>query len=95
MITHLSLEAVLAVENLNPQAPPGSNGLLLLGNYLKWLAYLVGLLGIVYGGAKFAVEKWNGGVCESPKIVAASLIGGAVVAASGALMTQIINAAGS
>ncbi|WP_331723012.1 hypothetical protein [Nocardia sp. NBC_00511] len=95
MITHLALTAVLSIEQLNPQAPPGSGGLLLLANYGKWLAYLVGLCGIVYGGARFAIEKWNGGACESPKIVAASMIGGGIIAASGALLTAVTNASGS
>ncbi|MGW4247667.1 hypothetical protein [Nocardia sp. NPDC004722] len=92
MITHLALTTWQAVEQLDPQAPPGSKGLVLLANYGKWLAYLLGLCGIVYGGARFAIEKWNGGVCESPKIVAASLIGGGIIAASGPLLTAVINA---
>lgn len=83
----------LAVVDLTPEAPPGSNGLLLLGRYGKWLAFLAGLLGIVYGGGRFAVEKWSGGAVESPKIIAGCLIGGAVVAASGALLNAVITAA--
>ncbi|MBL1080080.1 hypothetical protein JK358_37355 [Nocardia sp. 2] len=85
-------EVVLAVEDLVPVAPPGSKGLLMLAQYGKWLAYLVALCGIVYGGGRFAVEKWSGGACESPKVVAASIIGGIIVAVSTTLLNTVVSA---
>lgn len=94
MITELSA-LFLAVEDITPKAPPGSNGLLLLASYGKWFAFLAALCGIVYGGGKFAVEKYNGGSIESPKIIAGCLIGGAVAAASGALLNAVVVAAQS
>lgn len=92
MITHLST-LYLAVENIDPVPPPGSKGLLQIMSYLKYLGYLAGLGGIIYGGAKFAWEKWNGGTVESPKIISACLVGGVVIAAATPLLNAVISAA--
>lgn len=99
MITHLStlyLAATehLAVENVDPVPPPGSGGLLQLVSYAKYLGYLGGLIGIIYGGGRFAWEKWNGGSVESPKIISACLVGGIVIAVSTPLLNAAISAAG-
>ncbi|WP_067694038.1 hypothetical protein [Nocardia jejuensis] len=95
MITEHFSTVVLAVENLDPVAPPGSGALRTIGSYIKYLAYFAALVGIVYGGGRFAVEKWNGGSVESPKIIAACLVGGAVIAVATPLLEAVITAAGS
>ncbi|MEV6071822.1 hypothetical protein AB0L82_35235 [Nocardia sp. NPDC052001] len=95
MITEHLSTVVLAIEHIDPVPPPGSNGLLQIARYFKYLAFLGGLLGIIYGGGRFAFEKWNGGAVESPKIIAACLIGGVVIAAASPLLEAVVTAASS
>lgn len=77
------------VSNITPEAPPGSNGLLKLMRWLQWIVLLAGIAGIMYGGGRFAWERWSGGVLESPKIVAGAMIGGVVATSAAAIMNAV------
>ncbi|WP_109524860.1 hypothetical protein [Nocardia aurea] len=83
--------SVLAqAETPTPEAPPGAEGLRKLTRYLAWLVMLSGVAAIVFAGGKFAWEKWQGGMLESPKMVLGALIGGIIATSAGTLMNQIV-----
>lgn len=91
LLTALDHTSVLAqTERFPPEAPPGSEGLKKLVRYLSWLVLLSGVAAIIFAGGKFAWEKWQGGMLESPKMVLGALIGGMVATSAGTLMTQIL-----
>lgn len=80
--------AVLAVEPLPPESPPGADYLYKLGRWAVWIFLLGGSVAIAYAGGRFAWEKSTGGETKSPQIVLAALIGGVVSVTS----SQILNA---
>ncbi|MEV0297056.1 hypothetical protein [Nocardia sp. NPDC050710] len=77
-------------ENYTPEAPPGVEGLKKLVRYLTWFVLLSGVAAIIFAGGKFAWEKWQGGMLESPKMVVGALIGGIVATSAGTIMNEII-----
>ncbi|ATL72542.1 hypothetical protein [Nocardia terpenica] len=95
MITALVMQSTDVLAQLNtdltPTPPAGSGGLIYLGRILMWCCLLGGILAIVYGGGKFGWEKWTGGAVESPKIIAASMIGGIVSVSASQLMDAVIS----
>ncbi|MGW4354632.1 hypothetical protein ACWELJ_21385 [Nocardia sp. NPDC004582] len=95
MITHLmaSTEFLAQLDqNITPQAPAGSNGIIMLLRIGMWFVLISGVAGVMYGGGRFAWEKFNGGAIESPKIIAGSLIGGVFAVSASGLMNMVITA---
>ncbi|MCM6774416.1 hypothetical protein NDR87_14240 [Nocardia sp. CDC159] len=80
---------VLAEIKVTPVAPPGSDGLIKIVNWLGWLVMLAGVAALMYAGGKFGWERWHGGAVESPKIVLGALAGGIVATSAGQIMQQI------
>ncbi len=78
------------ITQISPEAPPGSNGLLKLMRWLMWVVLLAGIAGIIYGGGRFAWERWNGGALESPKIVIGALVGGVIATSAAAIMNAVV-----
>lgn len=97
MITHLTMASTEYLaqldQNITPKAPAGSNGILEIVRIFMWVVLLSGGCAIMYGGGKFAWEKWTGGVIESPKIIAGALIGGVVAVSSFPLLNMAVTAA--
>ncbi|WP_331758380.1 hypothetical protein OG225_40390 (plasmid) [Nocardia sp. NBC_01377] len=90
--TVLDHGAVLAqVKNYTPEQPPGSAGLEKLMRYLAWIVLLSGVAAIMFAGGKFAWEKWQGGMLESPKMVLGALIGGILATSAGTIMNGIVS----
>ncbi|WP_433600344.1 hypothetical protein ACQPXH_00275 [Nocardia sp. CA-135953] len=85
----LSAVTHLAEVSVTPVAPPGSERFLRLVGWASWFAMIAGVVGIIYGGGKFAWERMHGGAIESPKIIAGALIGGVFVTISGMLMNGV------
>ncbi|MGN2635037.1 hypothetical protein ACTD5D_02340 [Nocardia takedensis] len=82
---------VLAQEiNIKPTAPPGSNQIINLVNYLAWLVSLAGIAALIYAGGKFGWERWHGGSVESPKIIAAAMAGGILATSAGPIMNAVV-----
>lgn len=94
-MSHLSvfLDAVVLAQqvNISPEAPPGSQGLIKIVNWLAWFVMLAGIAALIYAGGKFGWERWHGGALESPKIVLGALIGGILATSAGTIMTQIVS----
>ena len=82
--------AVLAVDSIQPEAPPGSTQIIRLVRYLMWGVLLAGVGAIVYAGGKFGWEKWNGSALESPKMVLAAAIGGIVATSASSIMNAVV-----
>jgi hypothetical protein len=90
---HTVTDTVLfAIElDINPEAPPGANGLLKLLNWLLWGVFIACVAAVVFSGGKFAWEKWSSGSSDAMKMLVGSLVG-AVIAGSA---SQILNAVSS
>lgn len=78
------------IPNITSETPPGSLGLLRLVRWLLWGVMLSGVAGITYAGGRFAWEKWNGGVLESPKMVVGAAIGGIVATSASTILNTIV-----
>jgi len=90
MFETLCHTAVLAVDSIQPEAPPGSTQVLRLVRYLMWFVMLCGVSAMIYAGGKFGWEKWNGATLESPKIVAAAAIGGVIATSASSIMNAVV-----
>ncbi|NUS43521.1 MAG: hypothetical protein HOQ24_07530 [Mycobacteriaceae bacterium] len=95
MVLHAAMDTynVLAQApfgNVQPEAPPGADGLNRILRWLMWFVMLSGLTGIIFAGGKFAWEKWTGGALESPKMVAGAAIGGVVATSAGSIMNAVV-----
>ncbi|MCU1641736.1 hypothetical protein [Nocardia sp.] len=89
----LDAVSVLAQQvTITPEAPPGSQGILKIVNWLSWFVMLAGIAALIYAGGKFAWERWHGGAVEAPKIVLGALVGGIIATSAGTIMTQITTA---
>lgn len=86
----LSHAVILAVDDIQPEAPPGSGQILRLVRYLMWFVMLCGVAAIIYAGGKFGWEKWNGSTLESPKMVAAAAVGGIIATSASSLMNAVV-----
>ncbi|TQM32675.1 hypothetical protein [Nocardia bhagyanarayanae] len=75
---------------IKPVSPPGSNRLITLVNWLRYLVNLAGIAAIIYGGGRFGWERFHGGTVESPKIISAAIIGGVVAAMSARIMGEVV-----
>jgi hypothetical protein len=83
--------AVLAqMGDPSPEAPPLSDKIIQMTRYLTWFVLLSGVTSIVFGGGKFAWEKWNGGTLTAPKQIAGAMTGGAVATSAGTIMNAIM-----
>lgn len=91
MDTYNTVVAQPQFGTVQPEAPPGSNGILRLIRWLMWFVMLSGMTGIIYAGGRFAWEKWNGGALESPKMVAGAAVGGLVATSAGAIMNAVVS----
>ncbi|WP_433678817.1 hypothetical protein [Nocardia sp. CA-119907] len=78
------------VTNYQPEAPPGSDGLEKLVRYLMWFVLLSGVSAMIFAGGKFAWEKWQAGMIESPKMIVGALIGGIVATSAGTIMNGVL-----
>ncbi|MFI5501028.1 hypothetical protein ACIA5E_18375 [Nocardia asteroides] len=76
---------------VNPTVPPGGEKFTNLLGYLSWLVMFAGVTALTYAGGKFGWERWHGGAVESPKIVAAALVGGIIATSAGAIMNAAVN----
>ncbi len=93
VLTAVSESASLLTQEIkvNPTVPPGGEKLTNLVGYLSWLVILAGVTALTYAGGKFGWERWHGGAVESPKIVAAALVGGIIATSAGAIMNAAVN----
>lgn len=89
-LLHQATDMWLALDNPTPEAPPGNEKLMRLVRYLTWFVLLSGMTAIVFGGGKFAWEKWHTGAMESPKMIGGAMIGGVIATTAGSLMTAAI-----
>jgi 4-hydroxybenzoate polyprenyltransferase len=94
MVLHLAVDTygVLAQEfgNVQPEAPPASNGIIRLVRWLMWFVMLSGITGIMWSGGKFAWERWSGSSMESPKMVVGALVGGIIATSAGTIMNAVV-----
>ncbi|WP_019925556.1 hypothetical protein [Nocardia sp. BMG111209] len=81
---------VLAVDSIQPEAPPGSGQFLKLIRWLMWFVMLCGVSAMIYAGGKFGWEKWNGAALESPKMVAAAAVGGVIATSASSIMNAVV-----
>ncbi|MCF4006119.1 hypothetical protein L1O03_02865 [Corynebacterium uropygiale] len=83
----MTIDILANVISTTPVAPPGADRFQWLVSIFTWFCYIAAVLGIVYGGARFAWEKWvRGGDLQAPKIIMGALIGGVVMAIAPSLI---------
>ncbi|MBO0854660.1 MAG: hypothetical protein J2P18_12950 [Nocardia sp.] len=91
LAVHDAYTTVLAqVGNPTPETPPVADKLMKLVRYFTWFVLLSGILAIVYGGGRFAWEKWSGGPIDSPKMVAGAMVGGVIATSAGTIMNAVL-----
>ncbi|MEV5835372.1 hypothetical protein [Nocardia sp. NPDC052112] len=79
---------------VTPKAPPGSEKLINIVNYLSWLVMVAGIAALIYAGGKFGWERFHGGALESPKIVLGALVGGIIATSAGGIMQAVVTGTG-
>ncbi|MGX1779250.1 hypothetical protein ACWIGW_44585 [Nocardia brasiliensis] len=89
MVTSAS-EVFWAVDSVTPENPPIAEALYKLLRYLLWFVLFGGMAAIIYGGGKFAWEKWNGLDGESTRMIAGSCIGGIVSMSAAAILNAVL-----
>lgn len=83
--------AVLAQDiTITPTAPPGSDKVITLVNFMAWFVTLAGIAAVIYAGGKFGWERWHGGSVESPKILLGALFGGILATSAGPIMNAVV-----
>lgn len=87
---HDSYTTLAQVGNPTPEAPPLADKITQMTRYLTWFVLLSGVTAIMFGGGKFAWEKWNGGALTAPKQIAGAMMGGAVATSAGTIMNTIM-----
>lgn len=93
MITHMvtsASEVWLAVDSVSPENPPIADALYKLLRYLLWFMLFGGVAAIIYGGGKFAYEKWNGLGGESTQMIVGACIGGIVSMSAAAILNAVL-----
>ena len=58
-MSHLAL-SLMTIPNPTPEAPPGSEGLLTLLNWLSWIVIICGLAGFLISLCLLAFSAWTG-----------------------------------
>ncbi|MDO1481541.1 hypothetical protein [Rhodococcus ruber] len=79
--------------DINPEVPPGANGLLKLLNWLLWGVTLACVAALIFSGGKFAWEKWQHGSGDSPKMLVGSLVGAIVAISANQILGAVTSAA--
>ncbi|MGV9948790.1 hypothetical protein [Rhodococcus aetherivorans] len=79
--------------DINPEVPPGANGLLKLLNWLLWGVTLACVAALIFSGGKFAWEKWQHGSGDSPKMLVGSLVGAIVAISANQILSAVVGAA--
>ncbi|MEU1981599.1 hypothetical protein [Nocardia sp. NPDC019395] len=87
---HDSYTVLAQLGNPTPEPPPLSDKITQMTQYLTWFVLLSGVTSIVFGGGKFAWEKWNGGSLTAPKQIAGAMMGGAVATSAGTIMNAVM-----
>lgn len=91
MLATATSTALLAIDfNVNPEIPPGANGLMRLLNWLLWGVMLACVAALIFSGGKFAWEKWSQGATEAPKMLIGSLVGAIVAGSANAILNAVV-----
>ncbi|NKR59206.1 hypothetical protein GS474_10535 [Rhodococcus hoagii] len=77
---------------MNPEVPPGANGLLKLLNWLLWGVTLACVAALVFSGGKFAWEKWQNGQSDAVKMLVGSLVGAIVAISANSILSAVTSA---
>ncbi|AVP71445.1 hypothetical protein [Prescottella equi] len=91
---HTVLDTAVLAQNfdINPEVPPGANGLLKLLNWLLWGVTLACVAALVFSGGKFAWEKWQNGQSDAVKMLVGSLVGAIVAISANSILSAVTSA---
>lgn len=81
-----------AIPNPGPIQPPGTEGLVSIMGWVKWIALAVCIIGLVVAGALMAVNSRRGEGGEHMGKIAMALGGVIVISAAGALVGFLMSA---
>lgn len=81
-----------SIPNPGPIQPPGTEGLVSIMGWVKWIALAVCIIGLVVAGALMAVNSRRGEGGEHMGKIAMALGGVIVISAAGALVGFLMGA---
>jgi hypothetical protein len=75
--------------NINPQQPPGTQGVSTIVNYTAWGCFLACLLGFIVAAATMAWKHHRGEEMSSMKGLGMSLLGTVLIGAASAIVGSV------
>lgn len=79
-----------AVDPVSPENPPIADSMYKLLRFLLWFMLFGGMGAIIYGGGKFAWEKWNGLSGESTQMIVGACIGGIISMSAAGILNAVL-----
>ena len=83
---HQAAHLAASIPNPGPIQPPGTEGLVSIMGWVKWIALAVCILGLVVAGALMAIQSRRGEGGEHMGKIAMALGGVIVISAAGSLV---------
>ncbi|MGO3649997.1 hypothetical protein [Agrococcus casei] len=81
-----TIAMLTVIPNPDPTQPPGSEGILAILGWAKWVALAVCVAGLIIAGAMLAINSRRGEGGEIAGRVVAALIGVIIISAAAALV---------
>lgn len=78
--------------DINPEVPPGANGLLRILNWLLWGVTLACVAALVFAGGKFAWELRQHGQADSPKMLVGAMVGAIIALSANQILGAVTSA---
>ena len=84
--------AIAAIPDPAPVQPPGTEGLISIMGWVKWVALAICVIGLIVAGAMMAVQSRRGEGGEHAGKIGMALGGVIVISAAGALVGFLMGA---
>jgi len=90
-ISNLRTEIYLAQFNVTPQAPPGTQGITRVINYVAWGATAVCLVGFILAAATMGIKHGRGEDLPGMKGIALALLATVLIGGASAIVGSVTN----
>ncbi|GGC17736.1 hypothetical protein [Cellulomonas carbonis] len=92
MLDSLTAAVITTIPNPTPVQPPGTEGLLDIMGWVKWVALAICIIGLIVAGAMMAIQSRRGEGGEHAGKIGMALGGVIVISAAGALVGFLMGA---